>query len=185
MRGMARKPRNEVGAGVYHVYARGNNRESIFRDVEDRQDYLLRLRLVIKEAGWRLLAYALMGNHLHLVIETVKPNLGDGMRKLHGGFAQSFNRRHGRSGHLFGDRFGSVVIESDEQFQTVVRYVVCNPVKAGLVPTPSRWPWSSASKILPRGMRAAIDWRRLLGFFGPIGAVVNYRRFIGDPEIPP
>ena len=89
----------------------------------------------MKRTGWRILSYCLMGNHMHLLIETQEPNLGTGMHRLHGGYAQYFNRRHGFSGHLFQDRYDSVTIENDAQLWTAAAYIARNPVTAGLCRT--------------------------------------------------
>jgi REP element-mobilizing transposase RayT len=182
---VARKARNEKGPGLYHVYARGNNREAIFLDDEDRRDYLLRLKLVVEEMEWRLLAYCLMGNHVHLLIETRRGNLGDGMRNLHGGFAQQFNRSHRRSGHVFGDRYGSVVITSDEHFKVAVRYIARNPLEAGLAKQLGEWPWASWPPA-PQPQPRLVDLPRLLGWFGPAPdvALAALTEFITEP-LPP
>jgi putative transposase len=93
--GMARKPRDEFGPGVYHVYARGNDRQRIFVTEADRIFYLDLLGKVTVQRSWRTLAYCLMGNHVHMLIETVAPNLAAGMQRLHGRYAQRYNQRHG------------------------------------------------------------------------------------------
>jgi REP element-mobilizing transposase RayT len=175
---MARQPRNEIKPGVYHVFARGNNRELIFLDDDDRRAYLLRLRLVADEMGWRLLSYCLMGNHIHLLVETRRPNLGHGIRLLHGGYAQEFNRNHGRTGHLFGERFGSVTIESDEHFRTAARYIARNPVEAGLVAKPGGWRWDSWRAITAPGRLDFVDVKRLLDRFAPGGGSGALARFL-------
>src|SRR5687768_8730792 len=102
---MARKPRMEVAPGVYHVYARGNDRRRIFLDDEDRRRYLALLAAVTSHRRWLTMAYCLMDNHVHLLIETLEPNLGRGMHRLQGGFAQWFNKRHGTTGHVFERRY--------------------------------------------------------------------------------
>ena len=131
-----------------HVYARGNDRADIFRDVLDRQRYLRLLGRTTKHCRWQTLSYCLMGNHIHLLIETTSPNLHSGMRRMHSSYAQLFNIRHDRTGHLFQGRYGSTRVESNEQLITAVRYIAFNPVAAGLVPTPSAWAWSSHRAIV-------------------------------------
>src|SRR5215210_4137262 len=98
---MARKPRTESAGAIHHVYARGVNKEAIVRDDRDRRMYLEMLGLVVGQFAWQCLAYCLMGNHMHLLVETAEPNLGDGMRELHGKYARALNDRHRRNGHLF------------------------------------------------------------------------------------
>src|SRR6476659_7057647 len=107
---MARKLREEVAGGVQHVYARGNNRERVFFDYADRHCYLGILDRTVARTGWRCLAYWLMDNHVHLIVETPEPNLAPGMQRLHGEYAQMLNERHGRVGHVFQGRYGSVPV---------------------------------------------------------------------------
>jgi REP-associated tyrosine transposase len=92
---------------------------------------------------WNCPAYCLMGNHVHLLVETPEANLAAGMQLLHGVYAQRHNRRHRRSGHLFQGRFGATRLRSDEQVSQVVLYIAQNPVEAGLCARPEQWPWSS------------------------------------------
>jgi putative transposase len=125
------------------VYARGNRRQEVFIDDEDRWKYLELLGRTVERRHWQAMAYCLMGNHVHLLIETREPNLGAGMQWLHGCYAQAFNQRHHHVGHLFQDRYGSTRIESDVQLWTVVRYIALNPVQAGLCLDPRGWRWGS------------------------------------------
>ena len=169
------RPRNEnPDGGVYHVYGRGNDRCLIFRDVADRELYLRLLAEVAESSEWRVVSYCLMGNHVHLVIETRTGNLGRGMQRLHGRYAQAFNRRHGRVGHLFQGRFRSTVIEDDAHMCMAVRYVERNPVEAQLRKRPQDWPWSSCRAILTGvGVPKFLDVDRALASFEWMG---------GDPR---
>ena len=164
-----RKPRAEVEAGLFHVFARGNNKRLIYRDDYDRGTYLRILRGTVRHFRWRFLAYCLMDNHVHLLIETREANLGVGMRRLHGSYAQRFNSRHGTSGHLFQGRYGSVRIKTDEQLWTVAVYIAMNPVEAGLCRHPDDWPWSSHSMILSDTAPDWIDVPHLLDCFAAAG----------------
>lgn len=132
---MARKPREILEGGLYHVFARGNGRQRIFVDDADRRRYSRYLGTTIEQQEWRCLAYCLMNNHLHLLLETPLPNLSAGIQRLHSRYAQAFNGRHQQVGHLFQGRFGAVRITSDEQLWTVVAYITANPVKSGLCRT--------------------------------------------------
>jgi len=98
---------------------------------------------VIGQMGWICYGYCLMDNHYHLVIETPEANLAKGMRQLNGVFTQSSNRCHGRCGHLFQGRYKSIVVDADAYLLELSRYVVLNPVRAGMVTGPADWPWSS------------------------------------------
>ena len=125
---MARKPRMEIAPGMYHVYARGNDRR-LFRDDDDREAYLRLLGAVTLHRRWRTMAYCLMDNHVHFLVETVEPNLGRGMQRLHGGFAQRFNKRHGTTGHVFERRYGAVVITTASALASMTRSRMAAGVK--------------------------------------------------------
>jgi putative transposase len=167
---VARQLRQEVEGGVFHVYARGNDKQSIFLDDADRQTYLFLLRRVVEEHGWRCLAYCLMENHVHLLIETPVPNLARGMQRLHGAYAQLFNERHGRVGHLFQGRYGAVHMESDQQLWATLAYIAANPVRAELCEKATDWRWSSCRHVLNQRSAGLIDLERIawyLASFGP------------------
>lgn len=152
---MPRRPREEAEGAIHHVYARGNRSAAIFVDDRDRRRYLRLLARAVLKQRWRCLAYCLMTNHVHLLIETPLPNLGAGMQRFHGDYALTFNRRHGLAGHVFQGRYGAVRVTSDEQLVTVARYLAANPVKAGLCLREEDWEWSSTA-ALRRG--PAPDW---------------------------
>jgi REP element-mobilizing transposase RayT len=177
---MPRPPRQEVADGVHHVFARGNRRQRIYDDDLDRRIYLSLLGRVVRDKRWRVLAYCLMENHVHLLIQTPEPNLGSGMQRLHSAYAQLSNERHGRSGHLFQGRYGSVPVQTDEQLWTVARYIALNPVEAGLCSAPTDWRWSSHEAILGGPRPAWLDVPRLLAFFGAAGGEPRerYRAFV-------
>ena len=123
---------------------RGVDRGCIYRDAEDRRTFLDLLGSVVRRRTWYLHAVCLMGNHYHLVAETTRDRLSLGMHRLNGVYAIRFNRRHARTGHLFGDRFSAYVIDSDEYLTDACRYVVNNPVRAGLCDHARDWPWSAS-----------------------------------------
>jgi REP element-mobilizing transposase RayT len=164
-----RKLRQDVEGGVHHVYARGNDGRLVYRDDLDRVMYLRMLGRVVRRNAWRCLAYCLMDNHLHLLIETPKPNLGSGMQWLHGLYAQTYNERHGRNGHVFQGRYGAVLIESDEQLCVVAAYIARNPLNAGLCRLPGEWPWSSYGAAVGGPSPDWLDAERLLWYFGAGG----------------
>ena len=115
----------------------------IFLGDDDRHLFLAILADVVTRFEWRLSAYCLMTNHYHLALGTPAANIGEGMHRLNGLYAQAFNRRHGFKGHLFEERYWSGLIERDEHVFTLMRYVVLNPVRAGICALPHQWPWSS------------------------------------------
>ena len=171
---MTRIPRSQLDGHLHHVFARGAARQQIFVDHVDRRRYLLLLAREARRVGWRCLTYCLMGNHMHLLLETPVPELSTGMQRLQGVYAQGFNRRHKRSGHLFERRFNAVGVESDAQLWGTVNYIVQNPVVAGLCRTPEAWPWSSHAAVLTQTPLPWLDERRLLAYFAVDGG--NARR---------
>jgi len=136
-------PRLEIPYGYYHVGTRGNNRRSIFVDDRDRNLFLLILRRVARRFGWQFYAYCLMGNHYHLVLQISEAGISRGMCELNTAYAVGYNAHHSRTNHLFGRRYWSELIETDEHLAAAARYVVQNPVRAGICATCDGWPWSS------------------------------------------
>lgn len=141
---MPRPLRPQIAGGVYHITTRGNRGAPIFVRDEDRLLYVGMLRRACERYEWTLHAACLMGNHLHLIVQTAHPNISRGMQWLNGYYAQAFNELHGHSGHVFQGRFHSVLILSDEQLTTAGEYVLANPVRAGLCARPAEWPWTEA-----------------------------------------
>jgi REP element-mobilizing transposase RayT len=156
-----------VRDGAYHVYARGNDRAAIFRDDVDRRFYVGLLGRVVTHHRWTCLAYCLMENHVHLMVETPQANLSLGMRALHGGYAQRFNYRHDRSGHVFQGRYGATLIRSDAQLCATAVYIARNPVEAGLCRFPEDWTWSSYRDSVKATGPAWLASDRLLSFIAP------------------
>jgi putative transposase len=142
---MARPLRLQFPGALYHVTARGNERKAIVRDDDDRELWLGGVERVCSRFGWLVYAYCLMDNHFHLLVETpVVPNLARGMRELNGVYAQHFNRRHRRSGHLFGGRYSALVVERERHLLEGARYVVLNPERASVpIERYHRYRWSS------------------------------------------
>jgi putative transposase len=177
---MPRRPREELEGAIHHVYARGNGRQRIFFADADRVMYLSMLANTVARTGWRCLAYCLLENHLHLLVETPEANLGVGMQRLQSAYAHWLNRRVGSCGHVFQGRYGAKRITTDAQFWITVRYIAHNPVEAGLVRGAHDWPWSSHA-VLDRAAPAWLDVPRLLALFGGVGGAPmrRYRAMIG------
>lgn len=140
---MARPLRIEFPGALYHITSRGNAKQAIFLENEDRHKFLEVLSTVIERFNWLCHAYCLMENHYHLMIETLEGNLSRGMRQLNGVYTQVFNQRHRRVGHLFQGRYKAILVERDNHLLSLCRYVVLNPLRAGLVKKPEDWRWSS------------------------------------------
>lgn len=166
-RRVPRPPRIAPAGGIFHITARGNRRQLIFLDDDDRR-WLLRLfGAAVARFRWTCHAYCLMGNHLHLLIELSDESLSGGMQWLLGRYAQDFNWRHDVDGHLFQGRFKSETVESNWHLLELSRYIANNPVRAGLCETAADWTWSSYQATLgtvPVPGFLTVDW--LLAQFG-------------------
>lgn len=138
---MPRVARSALPDGIFHVTARGNAREAIFRDGIDFAEFERQLFKVRDMFLWVLHAYCLMPNHYHLIVETSRQGLSTGMHRLNGHYAAWFNDRYERVGHVFQNRFKSYVVESEEHFERALLYVSANPVEAGLCNEVAEWPW--------------------------------------------
>lgn len=178
---MARPLRIEYPGAFYHVTARGDRREAIFEDDIDRQWFVLWLGQICQQMNWACLAYCLMDNHYHLLIQTPDANLSKGMRQLNGVYTQYSNRRHNRCGHLFQGRYKAIVVDANTYLLELSRYVVLNPLRAAMVAEPSAWPWSSYSATV--GAAPCPEWLTvdtLLTQFGRTRkhAIRKYRQFV-------
>jgi putative transposase len=141
---MPRLPRQFMHGGYYHITARGNNREQLFFDQHDHQEYLRRLAELKREFKFEMFAYCLMSNHLHLGLHAVgSASLSTIMQRMQAAYTQYVNHRHGRVGHAFQGRFHSRAIHDMRDVLVVSRYIHLNPVRAGMVPAAETYPWSS------------------------------------------
>ena len=180
---MARPLRIEFPGALYHVTSRGNARADIVDDNDDRGIFIDTLSSTIERFGWLCPAWCLMDNHYHLLVETPAANLSRGMRQLNGVFTQRRNRRHGRVGHVFQGRYKAILVEREAYLLELCRYVVLNPVRAGMARRVRDWRWSSyrgtAGLARARPFEHG-DW--ILARFGgvPEDAARAYRRFVAD-----
>lgn len=140
---MARPLRLEFAGALYHVTSRGDRQEDIYDDDDDRQVFLSVMASVCESCNWICHAYCLMSNHYHLLVETPDANLSRGMRQLNGVYTQTFNRRHGRVGHVFQGRYKAILVDRENYLLELSRYIALNPVRAGMVASAKDWPWSS------------------------------------------
>jgi putative transposase len=141
---VARPLRRNLPDGFFHVTARGVAHARIFLDDHDRRHFLALLAGTVRSCDWRCHAFCLMTTHYHLVLETTRERLSRGVQRLNGRHAEAFNARHARRGHLFGGRFASWIIGSDQHLHETCRYVLLNPVRAGLCGSPEEWRWSAS-----------------------------------------
>jgi REP element-mobilizing transposase RayT len=129
---MARKPRIEYAGAFYHIIVRGNQRQDIFLSDEDRREYLTRLSKYKEICGFNLYAYVLMGNHVHLLMETPRDRISRIMQRINLTYTQYFNRKYNKVGHLFQGRYTSYLCDKDEYLLALVRYIHLNPTHAGV-----------------------------------------------------
>lgn len=180
---MARPLRIEFPGALYHVTARGNAQRDIFLDDDDRQRFLSILELVVSRFHLRVHAYCLMDDHYHLVLETPDANLSKAIRHLNGVYTQSFNRRHGKGGPVLQGRFKAILLDRSHYLLEICRYVVLNPVRAGLKRKPDTYRWSSyraSAGLAPTPRFLTTDW--LLSQFGKQrpAAQRRYRAFVAE-----
>jgi REP element-mobilizing transposase RayT len=175
---MARPLRIEFPGALYHVTSRGNARQPIFLDDRDRSFFLDRLGEAVRSHGWHCHSYCLMPNHYHLLVETPEPNLSRGMRRLNGRYSQRFNRRHDRVGHVLQGRFHAVLVQRETHFLEVARYIVLNPVRAGLVASAEAYPWSSLRVTL--GLEPAPPWHDANTILSQFGSRARYRAYVAE-----
>jgi REP element-mobilizing transposase RayT len=185
---MSRPLRVEFAGALYHVTSRGDGREFIFLDDEDRYLFLNVLSELVQDFNWAVHAYCLMDNHYHLLIETPEGNLSKGMRQLNGVYTQRFNRRHGRVGHVFQGRYKAIIVQKESYLLELARYVVLNPVRARMLRTPDQWLWSSyraTAGLDPTPSWLMIEW--LLAAFSEhrSEAIRRYMDFVADGKNQP
>jgi len=165
------------------VTSRGNARNKIFSDDQDRLGFLAVLDTVVKRFNWLCHAYCLMDNHYHLVIETPEANLSIGMRQLNGIYTQKYNRKHSTPGHVFQGRFKAILVDKDNYLLELCRYVVLNPVRAKMAEKIEYWIWSSYPATV--GLKTppaylTTDW--ILSLFSKKRAIAQrkYRGFVQE-----
>lgn len=180
---MARRLRLQYPGGIYHVMSRGNRKAAIYDDDIDRRRFLGIFREALTRYDVRCYAFCLMTNHYHLVLDTPRGNLSHAMRYLNGVYTQESNRHHQRSGHLLEGRFRSIVVEREAYLRHLARYIVLNPVRAGLAENAAAWTWSSYRATA--GLAAVpsfldVDW--ITWTFGGSrrDAEWSYRQFVND-----
>ncbi|MYM22269.1 addiction module toxin RelE [Duganella sp. FT135W] len=180
---MSRPLRQEFAGAFYHVMSRGDRQQVIYRDDTDRLVWLDMLASTCARFNFKVHGFCQMTNHYHLVVETGDPNLSHGMRQLNGQYSQYCNRRHKLVGHLFQGRYKAILVQKECYGREVVRYVVLNPVRAGMVAAPGEWRWSSYQLMVqdaPAPSWLETDW--ILSLFGldREQAIEAYRQFVAQ-----
>ena len=178
---MSRKRRDQRSGVAYHVTARGNVRQDIYLGDEDREAFLGFVSEASEREALICHAYCLMGNHYHLLIETPEANIGSAMHRVNGRYANRFNRLYGREGHVFERPYRAWIMHGGRRELTAARYIVRNPVRAGLCASPELWPWSSHAAMIGLAQCPPfLSTERLTTWFGTEGdeARERYRLFV-------
>lgn len=167
----------------YHITDRGNDKADIFTDTEDRKEYLALLGAAKRDHGILVPAFALMTNHIHLYLVTPKANLSEAMFALNNAYSHYYNKKHGKTGHLFEGRYKCKLVQSDRYALALSRYIHLNPVKAGLAAKPEDYPWSSAADYLNGTAASLADKDVVLQPLSgdPAEASAKYRAFLAEP----
>jgi len=178
---MGRAPRNATD-GIFHVTTQGAGPSDVFLDDVDRTLFCSLLIQQLVRQSWACLSFCLMTTHFHLLLEIPDESLPVGMQRLNGFYARNFNLRHGRKGHLFGERYYAVRAESDQHMLELLRYIARNPVRAGMCTRPEDWYWSSYRGCIVPSESAFpfVDSSRLTAYFGssPERARPRLRAFV-------
>jgi putative transposase len=182
---MPRHARLDAPGTLHHVMGRGIEGTKIFRTGFDRKDFIERLADLCRENYFAVYAWALMSNHFHLLIRTKERPLSDGMRKLLTGYVINFNRRHKRAGHLFQNRYKSIVCEEDPYLMELTRYIHLNPLRKKIISGMEdlkKYPWTGHSSIMGEIMRDWQDFDAILSYYSSNKkrAVLLYERFLAE-----
>jgi putative transposase len=182
---VSRPLRIEYPGAFYHVTSRGNERKMVFQSTRDRERYLSYLESAHERYGAVIHGYCLMGNHYHLLLETPRGNLSQIVHHINGAYTTYFNIKRDRSGHLFQGRFKGILVEKDAHCKELSRYIHLNPVRAGIVKTPSEYPWSSYGYFIGKSKKPQwLTTELILGDFGGEGrrGYKHYREYVERGE---
>ena len=175
----------DAPGALHHVIGRGIEKTQIFRSRKDREDFLRRLGELSEAGALSIYAWALMDTHFHLLLRTGNQSVSQSMRRLLTGYVVNFNRRHKRYGHLFQNRYKSILCEEDPYFLELVRYIHLNPLRAGKVENVKMlgsYPWAGHSVIMGKQERKWQDVGKVLAYFGSRKrkALAGYEEYVGE-----
>lgn len=182
MSSMGRPARIHYSGALFHVMTRGNNKQEIFLDDQDRISFTARLRRIKSETAFQLYAYCLMSNHIHLLLRVKDVSLSEIMQRLLTGYVREFNRKWDRRGRLFEDRFKWLHCQQDSYFRELVRYIHMNPVAAGLVEAPQLWPWTGYRELIDAERSDLIDASFVRSMIGPAEVIHDFTLKLSDFE---
>jgi REP element-mobilizing transposase RayT len=182
---MPRQARLDVPGALHHIMVRGINRSAIFKDEQDKVRFLDRLSQNISEGHCFIYAWVLMDNHIHLLFRSGKQGISAVMRKLLTWYAQYYNRRHRRTGHLFENRYRSILCDEEAYLLVLVRYIHLNPIRANAITTIKaldHYPWSGHSVIMGNNNQQWMDTDHVLSYFSTKTRAARnaYRRFVEE-----
>jgi len=181
---MPRQPRLDAPGALHHIMGRGIERTNIFRTDQDREDFLKRLAELCRTGELIVYAWSLMSNHFHLLLRTGRHSISKSMRKLLTGYVVNFNLRHKRHGHLFQNRYKSILCEDDPYLLELTRYIHLNPLRGRIVSSFEglrNYRWIGHSAILGRVRRDWQDIGTVLGYFGKgKRAVEKYEQYVRE-----
>ncbi|MBN1227368.1 MAG: transposase [Deltaproteobacteria bacterium] len=180
---MPRQPRLDAPGTLHHAMGRGIEKIKIFRNKNDQEDFISRIAELCSQKAWIVYAWALLSNHFHILVRTENQPLPTNMRRLLTGYVINFNRRHKRYGHLFQNRYKSIICEDDPYLLELTRYIHLNPLRAGIVTNKQEldtYPWTGHSAIIGKIKRGWQDSDTILAYFGrrKREAIIGYSRFV-------
>ena len=182
---MPRQPRLDAPGTLHHIMGRGIEKTKIFRYKTDRDDFLKRLAELCQAGHMIIYAWVLMDNHFHLLLRTGNRSISTSMRKLLTGYVVNFNRRHKRYGHLFQNRYKSIICEDDPYLLELTRYIHLNPIRGGIVANIKdlgKYPWSGHAVLIGKMKREWQDTDTILAYFGRRRreAIKRYKEFVKE-----
>lgn len=182
---MPRQPRLNIPDTLHHVIVRGIEKRDIFEDGDDKERFVSRLSYLLTDSSTKCFAWALMSNHFHLLLMPTKASLSETMRRLLTGYAVYFNRKYNRAGHLFQNRYKSILCEEEPYFLELVRYIHLNPLRAGIVSNLSEldsFPWSGHAVLLGNRAMEGQTTSEVLARFGKgrVRSIRAYQEFMAD-----
>ena len=178
---MPRVAREKSVTGIYHIMVRGIDKRNIFLSDSDYYKFLECIEKAKGKSEFLLLAYCLMTNHVHLLIKEGNEEIGDTVRRINVAYAQYHNKKHGRTGHLFQNRYKSEAVNDDNYLLVVMRYIHQNPIKAGIGKNIEDYKWSSYKRCL-MDQKSIVDREISLGYYSSIGEFIKFNNEINDDQ---